>query len=254
MKKFAINLAKYAGNILAAHFQKDQNLLRVRGSVKEVTTKYDKFVDKLIIKKIVQKYPHHSLLTEESGLLKRNSEWLWIVDSLDGTVNFASGNPLFSVCLALLHKNKLLMGIVYSPIIKEFYFAEKGKGAFLNNKKIRVSTIKDLQKSYIFLCEGGDKNRQRTGKILTKIYPKVTDIRKLGSAGLETAWVALGRGDAYITTQIESWDVAAGVLLVGEAGGKVTDFKGRPWRPEKSNLVFSNSKIHQNMVEIVKNL
>lgn len=253
MKNFAINLAKKAGNALASYFCNSYKLFGIRGSVKEVTTKYDKIVDKLIIKEITKKYPNHGILTEESGLLKGNSDWLWIVDSLDGTVNFACGNPLFSVCLALMRGPELILGIVFAPAINEFYFVQKGKGAFLNGKRIKVSKTRNLQGSYLYLCEGGEKNRIRTKKILNKIYPKVTDLRKLGSAGIEAAWVAAGKGDGYVTTKIEPWDVAAGVLLVQEAGGKVTDFKGKPWTLERNDLIFSNNRIHRDLQKLVKN-
>ncbi len=253
MKNFAINLVKKAGDALMRYFFGSYKLFGIRGSVKEVTTKYDKIIDRLIIQEITKKYSTHSLLTEESGLLRRDSDWLWIVDSLDGTVNFACGNPLFSICLALMRGKELILGSVCAPAISEFYFAQKGKGAFLNGRRIKVSKTKDLQKSYIYLCEGGEKNRIRTKKILNKLYPNVTDLRKLGSAGIEAAWVAAGKGDGYVTTKIEPWDVAAGVLLVREAGGRVTNFQGKSWMPERNNLIFSNKKIHKGLQELVKN-
>ena len=175
-----------------------------------------------------------------------------IVDSLDGTVNFACGNPLFALCIALLKGKRIEAGVIYCPAINELYFAEKGKGAFLNGKRISVSETGELGSSYLYLCEGGEKNRNITAELLNKVYPEVLDVRKLGSAGIEAAWVALGRGDAYITTSIEPWDVAPGVLIVKEAGGKVSDFNGNEWKPERSNMIFSNKKLHSKLVEIVK--
>jgi len=146
------------------------------------------------------------------------------------------------------------LGVIYAPALGELYFAEKSKGAFLNNKKIRVTDINDLAKSYTYQCEGGNKNRRHTLKVINKIYPQVIDLRKLSSTGLECAWVAAGRAEGYATTAIEPWDVAAGVVLVEEAGGKVTNFKGQLWQPVRSDLVFSNNKIHQKLVNLVKNL
>lgn len=252
MKEFAVNLAQKAGSVLMDYFQHDQELINLRSTAKEAVTKYDKMVDQLIIEEIRKNYPDHSILTEESGHQEADPDCLWIVDSLDGTGNFANHNPFFSLCLALVHKGELSLGVIYAPAINEFYLAEKGKGAYLNQKKIQVSNIGDLQKSYLFYCEGGEKDRIRTGTILHEVYPKVIDIRKLGSAGLETAWVAAGRGEAYFTTRIEPWDVAPGVLLVREAGGQVTDFKGNPWRQECGDFLFSNGGIHSHILELIK--
>ena len=233
------------------HFRKDWDLLKERNTAKEAATQYDKEVDRLIVAEIKRHFPRHGLLTEESGPLRGDSDWLWIVDSLDGTGNFADFNPLFSVCLALMHRNELLLGAIYAPAIDEFYFAEKGKGAYLDGTRIRVSDVSDLGQSYVLYCEGGDKDRGRTGKLLHTIYPHVTDIRKLGSAGLETAWVAAGKGEAYFTTRIEPWDVAPGVLLVQEAGGKVSDFQGKPWQPQTSDLLFCNNELHQRILSLI---
>jgi len=252
MIDFIESLAKQAGNVLLSHFQEDPQLLKLRSSVKEAMTRYDKMVDELIIQEIRRQYPDHSLLTEESGLLKGDPDWLWIVDSLDGTGNFADSNHLFSVCLAVMHKGELLSGAIYAPAINELYLAEKGNGAYLNQRRIHVSETSHLGQSYLFYCEGGERDRTRTGALFSRVYPKVTDLRKLGSAGLETAWVAAAKGEAYFTTRIEPWDVAPGVLLVQEAGGKVTDFNGKPWQPETSDLVFSNGSVHTAIISLLQ--
>ena len=250
-KELIGNLARKAGNTLLKHFGQDWALLKERSTAKEAATKYDKEVDRLIVGEIKRYYPHHSLLTEESGFLQSDPDWLWIVDSLDGTADFANFNPFFAVCIALMHQSELLVRIIYAPAIDEFYFAEKGKGAYLNGVKIQVSDVSDLSQSYIFYCEGGERNRGRTGELLHKVYPRVTDIRKLGSAGLETAWVAAGKGEAYFSTRIEPWDVAPGVLLVQEAGGKVSDFQGNPWKPQTNDLLFSNKKLHEKILSLL---
>jgi len=250
-KELIESLAREAGDTLMKHFRQDWALLKKRGTAKEVATRYDKEVDTFIIEEIKRHYPRHSLLTEESGFLQGDPDWLWIVDSLDGTGNFANFNPFFSVCIALMHQSELLLGAIYAPAIDEFYFAEKDKGAYLNGVKIQVSDVSDLGQSYILYCEGGDKDRERTGDLLQKVYPHVTDIRKLGSAGLETAWVAAGKREAYFSTRIEPWDVAPGVLLVQEAGGEVSDFRGNPWKPETNDLLFSNKKLHQKILSLI---
>lgn len=252
MKELLTEVAKKAGDKLLEHFNKDAALIKMRGSSKGVVTKYDEVVDEFIAETIWGEYPNHSMLTEEKGFVEKGSEYVWIVDSIDGTANFAAGNPLFSLCVALMKDDELIFGAINAPAINEFYFAEKGKGAFLNGEKIQVSTSSKLDESYVFMCEGGEKNRKRTLGLVNAVYPNTTDLRKIGSGGIEAAWVALGRGDAHVTTSIEPWDVAAGVLLVKEAGGKVTDFKGGEWKREKSDLVFSNGRIHEQILEIVK--
>lgn len=245
------NLARKAGHTLMKHFRQDWDLLKERNTAKEAATRYDKEVDRLIVDEIKRHFPRHSLLTEESGSLRGDPEWLWIVDSLDGTGNFANFNPFFSVCLALMYQDELLLGVICAPAIDEFYFAEKGKGAYLDGARIQVSDVSNLDESYVLYCEGGERDRGRTGQLLHKVYPHVTDIRKLGSAGLETAWVAAGKREAYFTTRIEPWDVAPGVLLVQEAGGKVSDFQGRPWQPRTGDLLFSNKKLHENILGLI---
>lgn len=236
------------------NFKKEKELLKMRTTSKGAATNYDNESDELIIDRIKEKYPGHNILTEESGFQEGKSDYLWIVDSLDGTGNFANYNPLFSVCIALLQNNELKLGAIYAPAINEFYFAERNKGAFLNGEKISVSNVSKLSKSYIIFCEGAEKNRKRNLKIIEKLYSKATDHRKIGSAGIETGWVASGRVDGYWTTKIEPWDVAAGVLLIQEAGGKVTDFKGNPWQPEQKDLICSNNKIHSSIRDEISEL
>jgi myo-inositol-1(or 4)-monophosphatase len=252
MKVTMEDVARRAGDFLMEHFREDSELLRLRTTAKEAATVYDRMADRLIVQGIREAYPHHSILTEEGGLLQGDEEWLWVVDSLDGTGDFADWNPLFAVCLALRHQAELILGVVYAPAIGEFYVAEKGSGAYLNGRRIGVSDIGSLADSYIFYCEGGERNRARTGKMMGDVYPMVKDIRKLGSAGLETAWVAAGKGEAYFTTAIEPWDVAPGVLLVREAGGEVTDFAGRDWQMERSDLVFSNGRVHSALLDLLR--
>jgi len=251
VRKFIEDLTISAGKKLLEYFGKDSASIKKRSLAKQAASKYDKLIDNLIIKKIREFYPTHSILTEESGFLKGNSEFLWVVDSLDGTGNFSNFNPFFCVCIALMKGNELILGTIYAPAIDEFYLACKTKGAYFNHKKITVSNISSLSKSYILYCEGAEINKLRVRKILNRVYPKVVDLRKLGSAGLEIAWVASGRYEAYFTTKIDPWDVAPGVLLVEEAGGKVTDFKGNFWELKRKDVLFSNKKIHSQILNLI---
>lgn len=250
-KKLIKNITKEAGNQLLKFFYSEKKLFKLRGTSKEIVTKYDKITDQLIIKKIKEHYPKDSILTEESGSIKGNRDFLWIVDSLDGSGNFANQNPLFCVSIAFFQKNKPLFGAVFAPVFNEFYFAEKNKGAFLNSKRISVSKINQLKSSYLFYCEGGEKNRLKTGKIINKIYPKVVDIRKIGAAGIEISWVAAGRAEAFWATEIDPWDMAAGLLIIREAGGKAVDFKGGPWQIKKSDFLFSNGKVEKEILKLI---
>ncbi|MDI6806705.1 MAG: inositol monophosphatase [Candidatus Aenigmarchaeota archaeon] len=153
MREFLENLTKKAGDFLLNHFQKEHELIKVRASVKEIATGYDKKADELIILEIKRNYPNHSVLTEESGLQKANSDYLWVVDSLDGTSNFANSNPFFSVCIAVIYKGNPILGSIYAPAINEFYIGERGKGTYLNQKRIEISETSDLSKSYLLYCE-----------------------------------------------------------------------------------------------------
>lgn len=252
MKDFAVELTGKASCYLLKNFGKDPDLISKRGIAKEITTKYDKEMDKLLIKGISEKYPDHNILTEESGFINKRSEYTWIVDSLDGSSNFAIGNPFFSVSVAFMRNKELLFGVINAPFLKELFVAEKGKGAFLNGKRIRVSDVAEFGKSYFLSCEGGEKTNRRIAEINSVFHPKVKDLRKLGSGALEGAWVACGKAEAYITTNIFHWDVASSVLLVREAGGKVTDFRGKAWEAKQSDIVFSNGKIHERVLGLIK--
>lgn len=251
MKKFLEKIIKKGGKKLEKFFKESWELVSLRKSSKEIVTQYDKIVDQFLRQQIHQKFPSHSILSEEGGFFQGKSQYCWIIDSLDGTSNFANHNPFFTICIALLKGKEILMGAIFAPLLQEFYFAQKGKGAFLNGKKIQVSKVKDFKESYLVFCEGAEKNREKICQILKEIYPRVKDLRKIGSAGLETAWVAGGRVDGYFTTQIDLWDVAPGILLVQEAGGKISNFSGQKWKLKRENLVFSNGKIHQNLIKIL---
>lgn len=252
MKDFLITTIEEAGNFLLNNFKKEKELTSKRTSSKKAALKYDEKSDQMIRERIEKKFPEHKILTEENGLKNSGSDKLWIVDSLDGTGNFANHNPLFSVCIAFAEGQQLKRGAVYAPALDELYYAEKGKGAYLNHEEISVSDIDQLSDSYIVYCEGNQENREKSGKVVSNVYPKVTDQRKIGSAGIETAWTAAGRVDGYWTMKIDPWDVAAGVLLIKEAGGKVTTFDGGKWTPDQHDLICSNSKNHSSLKSLVK--
>ncbi|MGM5488539.1 MAG: inositol monophosphatase family protein [Nanobdellota archaeon] len=251
--KSAAKIAQMGGQYLLANFGNDPELLSKRGLSKEVTTKYDKECDRILIDEVVRRYPSHNLLTEESGHITHKSEYTWVIDSLDGTGNFAAGNPFFSVSIGILKGNTPIAGVVYAPFLDELYLVQKDHGATLNGKQIRVSDIASLDQAYIVACEGGSKDNTRMTNLFTSIYPQVKDMRKIGSAALECGLVASGRADGYTTLAIHPWDVAAGVLLVQEAGGEVTDFDGVPWQPTQMDLLASNGRIHEILRGLTSN-
>ncbi len=252
-KNIAILAAKTAGEFLLKNFRKHKELISERGVSKEISTKFDKKGDEIIRDIITRNFPEHSLLTEESGLSEKSSEHLWIVDSLDGSGNFALGNPFFGISIAYLYRGETKLGVIYLPYLDELYTAEKGKGAFMNGKKISVSGVDSIEKSYILTCEGGEKDNRRISEINYRLHARVKDLRKLGSACAEACYVASGRAEAYITTSIYPWDVAAGVLIVQEASGKATDFEGNPWKIEQMDLIISNGRVHNEIIGILRN-
>ena len=250
MEQFIKNITQKAGEDLFKYFKEEEDLVAVRKGSKEVVTKYDKIVDEMIVGEIEKEYPQHSILTEESGFKDKGSDYLWIVDSLDGSGNFANRNPLFSVCVALSYKGELLLGTTYAPVLNEFYYAKRGEGAFLNGEKISVRE-NDLESSYVVFCDGHEKDKKSLSQRLSRVFESVIDLRKIGSAGVETGWLASGRVDAFLMFQGDPWDLASGVLLVEEAGGMVTDLEGNPWRLERGDFVFSNGKNHNQIKKLI---
>jgi myo-inositol-1(or 4)-monophosphatase len=247
-RELAETVAKKAGRFLLKHFKKDAFLTAKRGVAKEIVTEYDKRSDKLIVKEIRRHYPEDTITSEEGGTIEGLTAYRWLVDSLDGSGNFASGNPFFAVSVGLMKGRKLKCGVIFAPFLRELFIAVRNKGAFLNGKRIKVSSVRELRDAYLLSCEGGEKDNKRIARINSCLHPKVKDLRKLGSAALEAAWVATGRADAYFTTSIHAWDVAAGVLLVREAKGRVSDFHGRTWQARQNDVLFSNGKLHNTII------
>ncbi|HSE83874.1 MAG TPA: inositol monophosphatase family protein [Thermodesulfobacteriota bacterium] len=248
MKGLAVELAKKAGSLLLQGFKSKTRIGESKAAT-HLVTEFDLESERIIIGGIKKKYPGHSILSEEAGFIENSSSYTWIVDPLDGTRNFTQKNPFFSISIALKHESEILFGVVYAPVLDELFVAEKGRGAFLNDTPISVSSTQGLGKASVVMCEGSDRKIRRSVKLYQEIRPVSLDMKKLGSAAIESAWVSCGRAEAYITTKINPWDVAAGVLLVEEAGGRVTDFKGQRWNFQKSDLLFSNGKIHNQLLQ-----
>jgi myo-inositol-1(or 4)-monophosphatase len=224
-----INLAEEAGKIVQARFE-DDHILGYKSPV-DLVTEADKASETYIIEYIHQRFPGHAIITEESGELDGDAENCWIVDPLDGTVNYAHHLPIYSISIAFRHNGRLQLGVVYDPSLNECFRAELGMGAYLNDKKISASTTKNL--IGCLLVTGFPYNREsaeyaRALRLFSHMTTVTQGVRRLGSAALDMCYVACGRLDAYWELSIHLWDIAAAALIMQEAGGIVRNLDGDP--------------------------
>ncbi|MCK5062128.1 inositol monophosphatase [Candidatus Parcubacteria bacterium] len=251
IKKIAIEAIKKAGKRLLKEYKSFNRESVKLKSKYEIVTKADLISEKIIINAISRNFPVHRILSEESGRTKNKSDYLWIIDPLDGTTNFSFHNPLWSVSIGLAYKDELILGLIYAPVQDELFIAEKTKGARLNGKKIKVSKSKEKKLIHAF-CHG---QQERDIKLALKYYNYQKlhsfDCRQLGSAAIELAYVACGRLESIMIPGAHSWDVAGGILMVREAGGKVTDFKGNDWALDSRDMLASNGKEHKKLLEAI---
>ncbi|MCX8027787.1 MAG: inositol monophosphatase [Thermodesulfovibrionales bacterium] len=222
-------------------------------TVGDFVTHVDKESESMIIDEIRNRYPNHSFLAEESGK-SADSEYCWVVDPLDGTTNFIHGFPVFAVSIALQHRGEFVLGVVYDPNTKEMFEAIKGKGAFLNGKRIHVSKTKEMKKS---LVATGFPFRQKGivdkyVEIFKEMLLEVGDLRRAGSAAIDLVYVACGRCDGFFEFGLKVWDIAAGSLIVKEAGGYVSGFYEDEDLYQTGNIVSGNKYIFQNLKDIIK--
>jgi len=250
MKSLMIKTSKEAGKLLMKHFGKIKSI-KVKDK-KSYVTDVDLASEKLIISAIRKKYPHHNIISEESEGINNKSDYTWYIDPIDGTHNYIRKFPLFGVSIGLTHKGKLVLGTVNLPYFNELYVAEKGKGAFLNGRKLKVSNNKDLKKACIIVDMSIRYIPKTTMEILNRLKDKVYDIRAFGCAVYEYITIANGSAEGYITAYTNSWDGAAGALIVEEANGKVTDFNGNSWNPNGKKFVATNGKIHDEILKLIR--
>ncbi len=254
MKKTAITAAKEAGKIILDYYLKNVDAISKKNTY-NLVTKADIDAENKIISIIKDKFPKHSILTEESGEERNKSNYLWIIDPLDGTNNFYHKFPMFCVSIALYKKGKPQIGVVFDPIKKELFVAEKNRGAFLNDKQIKVSNANDLNKSLLalgFYYERGSLMRKSLVQMKKFFYENVHGIRRTGSAALDLCYTACGRFDGYWELKLSPWDYAAGSLILTEAGGRITDTQGKRYNLLMGNVAASNGKIHKKMIQILK--
>jgi myo-inositol-1(or 4)-monophosphatase len=215
----------------------------------------DKRTEKIIIDELQKAHPDYGILSEEEGVInKENQSNKWIIDPIDGTMNFLNGIPQFAISIAYEENNEIKCGIIFDPIKNEMFYAEKGKGAYLNNSRIRVSNKRKLKDS--LLVTGGPKYSSEIKKEIFNEFIKVSNnvllpIRKFGSAALDIAYVACGRFDGYWQRELKYWDIAAGIVILREAGGLLDFFEADKNAPLKKNILASNSNIHNELSDLI---
>ncbi len=251
-----MQMARDAGRILIE--RQGRNLqISSKGDI-NLVTEADLAAENLIIERISSYYPRHAILAEESGASIVNetaptSEWKWIIDPLDGTTNYAHGYPCFCVSIAAERNGRIELGVVYDPVREEMFAAERGQGATLNERTIRVSEVDDLNRA--MLCTGFPYDvRERTdfARHFTKFTMHAQAVRRDGSAALDLAFVACGRFDGFWEDGLNPWDVAAGLLLIEESGGLVTNYKGAALDIYTPEVLASNGLIHDAMMAVLQ--
>jgi myo-inositol-1(or 4)-monophosphatase len=247
--------AKQAGRIHLKYFQTDIEI-ETKSSPFDLLTVADIESEKAIVAMIKEHYPEHNFLAEEAKYEKTDSEFTWIIDPLDGTNNFASCLPIFGSSIALAKNGELLLGVVYDPTRDELFWGEKAKGAFLNQKPIKVSSKAKLEESLLVTGFYYDRDKQMKDTLanIQKFFAKpILGLRRLGAASLDLCYIASGRASGFWEFELSPWDFAAGKLLIEEAGGKVTDKSGNKVNLyDTSYIVASNSRIHEAMLSVLK--
>jgi myo-inositol-1(or 4)-monophosphatase len=221
--------------------------------VNNLVTEADHEAERAILEVIKEKYPDHYILSEEKGAIKQDSEYKWIIDPIDGTVNFAHGIPLCCVSIGVEKQGEMILGAVYNPNMNELFFAEKGKGAILNDVPIHVSDQSEVIKACLVTGFPYTYINMPNGplEIFERFIRKGVPVRRLGSAAIDLCWVASGRFDGFYEHKLEAWDSAAGYLIVEEAGGRVTDFNGTKFSPYQHRILATNGKIHDEMLDVI---
>lgn len=253
MLNIAVRAARNAGDLIQRSSENIGQLTISKKSKNDFVSEVDRMAEQEIINVIKSFYPDHSILAEESGKIEGN-EYTWIIDPLDGTTNFLHGYPQYAVSIALKNKNKIEVGVVYDPLRDELFTAEKGGGAMLNNRRIRVSKQTDLSSALIG-TGFPFKYPQHLDAYLSMfktLTPTTAGIRRAGSAALDLAYLSAGRLDGFWEIGLKEWDMAAGILLVQEAGGVATDFSFNDQYLKSGNLISGNHKMHQALYQAIE--
>jgi len=244
-----------ASRSLIRDFGEIENLQVSAKGPGDFVTSADKRTEKILINELQKAHPEYGIITEETGIInKSNTKKRWIIDPIDGTFNFMNGLPQFAISIAYEEEHKIKCGVIFNPIMNEMFCAEKGSGAYLNNTRIRVSNKKKIKDSLI--VTGGPKGASRIKEKIFSEYINVSNnvanVRKFGSAALDMAYVACGRFDGYWQRELNYWDVAAGIIIVKEAGGFVEFFEEDKDFPLKKNILATNSNIVYDLKDLIK--
>jgi myo-inositol-1(or 4)-monophosphatase len=252
MKTLIRSAAFEAGKLLMDKFESG---IRVEFKGKfDLVTEADRQAEALIIQRIRERYPDHDFIAEEGDYELTGSDYRWIIDPLDGTTNYAHGFPWFAVSIALEVKGRLELGVVYNPYVGDFFFAERSCGAFLNERRLQVSTIDILERSLLATGFAYDHKKCKANNYdyFTLFQNESQACRRPGAASLDLASVAAGRFDGFWELKLKPWDLAAGILLIEEAGGLVSNFDGLPMTFESQECMASNGLIHDEMKKILQ--
>lgn len=254
LKQTLLEAVKAGGAELKRFYNSDFKISHKEG-VNNLVTEADHAAEAAILSVIKKNFPDHQVLAEETGEHIRDSNYKWIIDPIDGTINFAHGIPLCCVAIAVEKDGEIIMASVYAPVLNELYFAEKGGGAFLNEQKISVSNESSVLKSCLVTGFPYTYINMANGplEVFSRLIRKGIPVRRLGSAAIDLCWVACGRFDGFYEHKLEPWDSAAGYLIVEEAGGKVTDHEGKKFSPYQHRIIATNGKIHDELLAVVKN-
>ncbi len=250
MLETAIQAARAAGRLLVERLPNEREV-QAKG-LRDIVTDADLAAEKAVVQIIRARFPDHALLTEEEGASGGDAPFVWVVDPLDGTTNYSRRMPIFSVSIGLVHEGELEAGVVYDPLRDHLFVAERGRGATLNGQALQVNAIDQMDHAVVGL-DWAHANRDRH-EVLTRlgqIAPACGTLRGRGSAARAWWYVAAGWIDAYFHGGLKPWDMAAGLLLIQEAGGRVTDLDGQPWQPWGQRILVSNGHIHQALLELM---
>lgn len=254
--QFAKKLAHDAGKI-ALDYQKKGFKVSSKERLNDIVTEADHACNQMIVATIRAHFPDHSILSEESDPMETESDYKWIIDPIDGTVNFAHGLPFFAISIAVAYRGNPIIGVVEIPALHESFWAQSGQGAYLNQKKIHVSQTASLTETLLatgFSYDRDSEGDRRNWALLESLHKPARGIRRLGSVAIDLCYVAAGRFDAYWEFGIKPWDMAAGKVIVEEAGGVVTNIDGTPLSPKRAQILATNGILHSTMLTQLKPL
>ena len=254
MLNIAIRAAHSAGDFIVRKINKLPDLKIEVKARNDFVSEVDREAEVRIIEELLKAYPGHSILAEESGVIEGKDDYRWIIDPLDGTTNYLHGFPHYAVSIACEHRGRMEHGVIYDPFKQELFAASRGDGATLNNRRIRVTSLRTVEGALIgtgFPFKNPDQLEQFL-KLFSAFFSSASDMRRAGSAALDLAYVAAGRLDGYWESGLNAWDVAAGALIVREAGGLVTDYSGDGNFLENGEIVVGNPKIIGDMLRRIQ--